>query len=105
MTFGYLEHMILHFDCWSNIREEYAEKEREIKEETERKQREVNLEIRFHFYHRVEKGVLTSEEEPVKLTCERKQTLEELFGMIALVKIPIFYLFLAVKVQCMILSI
>ncbi|KAK7109850.1 ubiquitin carboxyl-terminal hydrolase 40-like [Littorina saxatilis] len=59
-------------------REEYARKEREWKDEEERRKTEVQVEVRFHWTHGMEKGVLTSQEEQIMLTCPRLQTLGHL---------------------------
>ena len=66
-------------------REEYAQKEQERWEEEERKKMEVQVEIRFHWTHRVDKGVLQTEDEPIQLTCQRLSTLGDLFTTIATV--------------------
>ena len=46
---------------------------------------EVLVEIRFHWMHRMEKGVLQTEDEPIQLTCQRLSTLGDLFTTIATV--------------------
>ena len=66
-------------------REEFSQKERLRLAEEERRKREVQVEIRFHWTHRVEAGVLTSQDEPIRVTCERHSTLGSLLTTIATV--------------------